>query len=390
MNKDSFVENENYINTYNLLFDSNIFSILNIDCSEISHTKIIEWILSLNHYQGLKKLIKWYDNNIDITKIDEESIVFYNDKPFNIMFNNSSLSNRPDLFINTICNKEEYYILIENKIDAFENEYENNKYQTELYYEEIKKIGLKNVLYIFLDAKDNNPKCDKYKNLNYDDFYNNIIKTIEVTKSNDKFIYTQYVNSLLKPKIINDDFTIDTIYAINKDVDYNSMYSEDINDYIKRYDLLKEHSVDEVKKYLTIKYIYYCIDYNGGIEIDPIIKQILFGTEKKKHKWKYNGVYSSNISIIKKICMDLKKNKEIELLNKISSITINKDKLIVYDLEYESKKDSWIKWCKKHKTTIEDYYIKLFDNFYMFKYIPYETMIEIANLLNNNYKLEEE
>ena len=57
----SFSIEETYQKTYDLLFGTNIFSILKFDSSEIRHTNMIEWLLCLNHYQGLKKLVEWHN-----------------------------------------------------------------------------------------------------------------------------------------------------------------------------------------------------------------------------------------------------------------------------------------------------------------------------------------
>lgn len=379
-----FANNIIFNDVYSLLFDSNVFSILKFDSSEIRHTNMIEWILSLDNYLGLKRLIKLFnDFNIDVNEISD--IEFYNDKPFNVLFENSTIKERPDLLIRFKFNGKLYNMLIENKIDAFENEYENGMSQTELYYDEIKRLGLiDKTIFIFLDAKGNDSKCNEYNKLNYNDFYNEIIKGIDVN-GNDYFIYEQYVNSLMKPVICDNDIMVDTIYAIDDDIDYESVYTEESNEYIRN------HYNDEVKDkdYLTLKYIYYCINYKDDTVIEDDIKEKLFGTKRKTYKWKYNGVYSTNLDIVKHLCIDLYDNDK-ELLDRLFNVKVGADDLLCKDIVYLSKNnDAWVEYLSKHKTTIDDYYIKLKEDLYVRNYITYDVMEMISKCLKDTkYKIE--
>lgn len=377
-----FTEEKIFKEVSDLLFKTNIFSILKLDSTEIRHTNMIEWLLTLNNYQGLKELIKIHKKmNIDVESIDTDSIIFYNDKPFSFIFQESNLTYRPDLIINFKCNNNNYYILIENKINAYENEYYTKEFQTDKYYKEINGMNIKNVFYIFLDAKRNDPRCSEYERLDYHDFYNKIMKNIKLENKDELFIYKQYCNSLMKPVLSDNDIMLDTIYAIDNDKEYEKIYGNKTNEYIKEFHNIKEHSEKEIKDYLVIKYIYYCIDYNKKQDIDPNIKKLLFGTKKRNYKWMYNGVYSFNSTIVKKLCIDLINNNEKELLEKISKIKIQSESLVVHDIKAIQKE--WENWLIKHKATIDDYYTKLSENFYVYKYIPYETMKDISKAINN-------
>ena len=390
-----FVNDKIFKNVEGLLFDSNLFSILKFDSTEIRHTNMIEWLLSLDNSRGLKELIKFCNKKIDLNKIDYDNINYYNDRPFNQIFVSSDISNRPDLLIefNYLNDKEKYYILIENKINAFENEYENGKYQTTLYREEMIRLDIKNVIYIFLDTKGNKSNCKDYININYDTFYNEILKKIIEGNVSDKekLIYNEYINSLKRPSFDKDDIITDDIYVfdkkeLNEFKDFYIQYKDSINIFLNNY------SKEEIKIYEILKYIIYSISYKKVYDVgDKIIDCLNLSTKRSSYKWSYNGVYSTNIDLVKKLCEDLINDDSI-YFELIKDIKVGADRLLINNLDDEAKTPGWEKYLIKNTNKkIDDFYVKLDTRkkWYLRNYIGYDTMKEISNMLSDNkYKIE--
>ena len=405
MNKFIFKNEKSYLNAYELLSQNNIFSILKIEDDELKHTNIIEWLLKYNKYQGLKIILNYYFN-ISIDETKDFDAILYNDKPFysifnDILTNTGDYLKRPDILVDIKYDNTQYYLLIENKIFAYENDYGNKK-QTEIYEDIMEKIVIHkninkdNVKYIYLNVYGKKATNNKYISIDYNELYEKVLKQIELNEQ-DKIIFEEYVKSLKRPSI-SKDFDINTIFLIDKDevkeyLQFYNDYKESIIEYLESMNNIYDNNYD--LDYITIKYIICVLLISEKIndKNSIILKLLNLSKSRTTYYWTYNGTKYSNIKIIECLIIDMLKDK-IDILEIFKDIRVGNDIFITDDLTNEERKETWIKYLNNHPgETIEDYYFTIGEKYYVRKLISYEVMLNIkdkidTNKLNNHYKIE--
>lgn len=375
----NFKDNKIYCEIVDMLTSPNLFTILNLESKEIRHTNMLEWLLKINNYQGFYLLLDWL--NLPKNNIDSKQIIIHNNKPFYKIFDNLAKDDKkmPDLLIE-YNNGEKNYILIENKIDAFENKYADTD-QTVLYKQVLDSIGINNIRYIFLNAKGNDPVCKEYKKMDYNTLYTEILTKLNLSDK-ENIILNEYVSSLKRPNG-EIEFTPDTIYLVdNNYIKFFKEYQSDIENYIK-----SEIFSHDDSNYKVLKYIVSCASIKN-IEIDKQVLDILELSKKyKTYNWSYKGLKGKNTVLLMNLCRDLITNNDIGLL---MGIKVRVDDLITDNIDKLKSNESWIYFLEKHPgKTIYSYYSNIQDNYYLLQFIPEDIMEKVALLLNEHPKYKD-
>lgn len=377
-----YQENEIYKKVKRFLDGDNIFSILKIESKEIRHTNMLEWILQLNNYECFKYLIKYYYSSIETQEITD--LVIYNNKRFKDIFEGCLDEKMPDLLIKYNYNNKYNYILIENKIEAKEEMYDNNILQTEHYYNIMEDIKSKSddidkIDYILLDANGNEAKNKNFKNMDYNFLYREVLSkiTLDDLSIEQKNIYNQYIDSLKRPlfeetkniKTISDS---DEIYLID---------DNEIGEFETFYDEFKDKIKDEVNNDYCLKYIVLCIAKRNSDKVNDIIK-------RKQSQWKYNGCSMSKTSIMENILKDLffKNEKKFNSIKDNDDYEVHGDYLLIDNLEkfVDDNKD-WKKYLNERNESLEQYYNEFKINnktYYYRNYFVDKTFASIIKKLN--------
>ncbi len=216
-----FYNSKEYIELSSFYSYKNYFEILKVERDENTHSSFIAWLINPNENHGLgdfplKKfllLLCWAKTNLKCNK----NSFFSEDLLNSILSNDIEISNttitreygiedkkRIDILIQAKIKIGDIVkiqpIIIENKVNSTENNYINDKKQTEIYYDWAEKTFSSNdyfkPLYVFLlplhdfELKNSTDlskkcKCDKYIIINYQALNDYVLEPCMKNKMND-------------------------------------------------------------------------------------------------------------------------------------------------------------------------------------------------------------
>jgi hypothetical protein len=195
INKSEFIELENYYH------QSNLFKIIGKHRSETAHSAFWAWLLNPegSHDLGLEPLEKFIKASIPNFSED------HNLSDITVVTESSIKGGRFDIFIdsNKTNNGKLFSIIIENKIDANENEGQTKKY----YDWSVKKNKKKDNYFVYMKpySRDINEivlSAEKYNindfhKISYQVLYDNVLYPLQIKENGSSKNYiTEYIHSL--------------------------------------------------------------------------------------------------------------------------------------------------------------------------------------------------
>jgi hypothetical protein len=191
--------------------------ILRINRRELSHSGFIGWILDPSGEHGLfdfgiRRILELCvkKTNYNTPKIDKDIINTIISNNYNTFINEiqlekSIIGGRIDIFIDVNISfgkkNKNIQLIIENKVEAKES-----KDQTKKYYEYFCKKSINN-FYIFLTPFEEEPKCEYFIRIDYQDLLDNIFEAALHQNINEyyKYLIKDYIQSLSQPSFEGDD-----------------------------------------------------------------------------------------------------------------------------------------------------------------------------------------
>lgn len=219
----TFNNDENVIKLKNYYSSCSFMEILGVDRNETVHSSFLAWLFNSKvNYDLINKplimlldlLIK-SDNKNKFPNNDIDSIIL-RQADIKMDFVKSEYSIKPDgrvdIYIQFSIGKNQYAIVIENKVEAVENEEkEKGIMQTEKYFQHFskEKTNIK-YIYVFLapsfKGKVVQASCEEFINITYNDIVKYIIQPLLFDDNllmKTRIILEDYLKVLSKPNIVN-------------------------------------------------------------------------------------------------------------------------------------------------------------------------------------------
>ena len=174
---DGFENDVDFLKLKDVYEAPNMYSIIGSTRKEDWHSNIINWMLNprANHKMGEFPMIKLLElvnkkideEKIDVNKIDIEDICI---KKIEFEREVKITKGRPDI----VGRSDRFILIIENKVDSDEGEYQTDKYFE--YYENEEGYRQAKKIYIFLNCrKDKTPNNKKFIHITYQELLDNVI-----------------------------------------------------------------------------------------------------------------------------------------------------------------------------------------------------------------------
>jgi hypothetical protein len=197
--------------------------ILKINRRELSHSGFIGWILDPSGEHGLfdfgiRRMLELCvkKTNYNTPKIKKDIINTIISNNYNTFINEIQLEkfisddrdSRLDIFIDVTISfgkkQEKIQLIIENKVTAKEGKDQTKKYYDYFFKKSTKKT---NNFYIFLTPFEEEPKCEYFIRIDYQDLVDNIFEAALHQNINEyyKYLIKDYIQSLSQPSFDGDD-----------------------------------------------------------------------------------------------------------------------------------------------------------------------------------------